>query len=768
MIPRPSLIQWLKRRLRRVWLCWDRYPQDGTHLNPFCGIVDIRGWAVAIDGIRSVEVFSDEKLLGQAVLGLRRRDLFRLFHHVRASRRGGFQYLLDTTKLSNGYHQLTLVARSIKGHAARTTTPVLVKNLATSYDRYRRQTTANAAALRWMRRNARHLPYRPRVSLGLTCTSTKESGALADTIHALTSQAYDAWELLVAVACGDRDLLGQVQRFATGDDRVTVIELDGSREQPWKEIRRAATGEWVGFLDPGDVLTADALFEMVYHLNRHPESDFAYSDEEARGSFDVPTVPFLKPDWCAEELRQGKPIGRLWLAPVRSLELGNEFDGGPESGEEALITLVAGSVRRVGHVRKVLCSRARPRRLQVPLTGNRFTGDEQPVIVSHAPCPHIDLETIRSILIVKLDHLGDVLLTIPAMRRLREIFPEARITALAGSWARPMLEMEPCLDEVLTYDFFGSSSSQGSRRLDDDEARQVARLFAGRRFDLAIDLRREGDTRHFLRASGATYTVGYANRNVNDWLTLSLPWEDVVPVHPPRRHVALDALRLVEMLALSSRSEVIGDYRLASLDDPAVDRLLADRLPADPGLLVGLHPGAGRAIKSWPADRFACLADRMIEELGATVILFGTTDDAEQVKGLLRCIRRRDRLVSLAYELSLPGFMALLPRLDFFVGNDSGPTHLAGASGIPTLGVYAATIDASQWAPLGPQSAVIQRRMRCSPCYLAKKQDCPYGVACLQEISVDDVWEAALRVLLPKWERIASLRVARPECVRRA
>src|SRR5262249_44335932 len=161
----------------------------------------------------------------------------------------------------------------------------------------------------------------------------------------------------------------------------------------------------------------------------------------------------------------------------------------------------------------------------------------------------------------------------------------------------------------------------------------------------------------------------------------------------PRRHVALDALRLVEMLALSSRSEIIGDYRLACSEDPAVDRLLSERLPTEPGLLVGLHPGAGRAIKCWPADRFASLADRMIGKLGATVVLFGTADDAEQVEGVLRGVRRRDRLVSLAHELSLPRFMAMLPRLDFFVGNDSGPTHLAGASGISTLGVYAATID---------------------------------------------------------------------------
>jgi lipopolysaccharide heptosyltransferase II len=367
------------------------------------------------------------------------------------------------------------------------------------------------------------------------------------------------------------------------------------------------------------------------------------------------------------------------------------------------------------------------------------------------------LETVRSILIVKLDHLGDVLLTIPAMRRLRELCPEARISALVGSWAQPLLEAEPCIDEVLIYDFFAASSARNCRRLNDADYRQITDLFAGRRFDLAIDLRRETDTREFLWHSGATITAGYANRGEHDWLTVAIPWDDVNAVQPPRRHVALDALRLVEMVAMSARADVVSDYRLSSAEDAEADRLLGELLLAEPGLLVGLHPGAGRAIKCWPAERFAQIADRFVDELGATVVLFGTDADARQVAEFLSHVRRRDRLVSLVNQVTLPQFIAILKRFDFFIGNDSGPTHMAAASGIPTLGVYAATIDAAQWAPLGPQAAVIQKRMNCSPCYLAKKPDCPYGIACLQEISVEDVWEAAIRLLLPKWGKIKSI-----------
>jgi ADP-heptose:LPS heptosyltransferase len=671
------LLQLLKLRLRRVWLHWDRYPKDGTRDHAFCDIIEIRGWALALDGIRSIEIRCDGELLGTAAIGLRRRDVFEMFPYIRGSRRSGFQYVLDTTRIANDVHELTIVGRSARGRTARLSAPIFIKNLSNRDDRYRRQTAPNAAALGWMRRNQQHLPYRPKIELAVRIAQPAELESLGATIRSLTAQVYDDWRLHVIVdsisastahqpaaqarvapllalrAGGSEPGLSRLEQLVNLDARVTLDDPCASADS-----RRV--------LNPGDVLSPNALFEMVYSLNRTP-------------------------------------------------------------------------VRVTQHA----------------------TPSLEPVVVDHAPFPFIDLEGVRSILVVKLDHLGDVLLTIPAMRRLRELCPEARITALVGSWARPLVEAESCIDEVLMYDFFCASSARNCRRLADADYKQIADVFAGRRFDLAVDLRRESDTREFLKLSWATHTAGYANRGEHDWLTIAIPWDDVNTVQPPRRHVAMDALRLVEMIAMSARAETIEDFRLSVAQDREAEQLLSEELPTEPGLLVGLHPGAGRAIKCWPAERFAQIADRLIGELGATVVLFGTDADALQTAKFQRHVRGRDRLISLVNQLRLPQFMGLLKRLDFFIGNDSGPTHMAAASGIPTLGVYAATVDASQWAPLGPQAAVIQKKMQCSPCYLAKKPDCPYGVACLEEISVEEVWEAAIRVLLPKWDKVPSLTAGR-------
>jgi ADP-heptose:LPS heptosyltransferase len=683
-----EILQFLKLRLRGVWLHWDRYPKDGTRDHPFCGIIEVRGWALATHGVRSIEVHCDGKLLGTAAVGLRRRDVFEMFPHIRCSRRSGFQYVLDTTRISNGSHELEIVGRTTKGRTARLCAPIFVKNLATRLARYRRQTAPHAAALAWMRRNQQHLPYRPRIALELRLEEASGLDHLAATIHSVTAQVYDNWRLEVVVGSKlDDKTRAQLGQLAKTDNRIALDDFSSERE-------------WFGVLQAGDRLTPDALFEMAYYLNRHPDSDVIHSDKSV--------------EWHSLSLR------RAWSG----WSLPSKTHGVPPTLNE------------------------------LGLEHPRTPVPEQPVVVTHAPCPLIDMENIRSILVVKLDHLGDVLLTIPAMRRLRELCPEARITALVGSWARPLIEAEQCIDEVLTYDFFAASSARTCRRLNDADYRQLRDLFACRRFDLAVDLRRESDTREFLWLSGATITAGYANRGEHDWLTIAIPWDDVNAVQPPRRHVSLDALRLVEMIALSARADAISDYQLIGSEDETAERILANLLPAEPGPLVGLHPGAGRAIKCWPPERYAQIADRLIDQFGATVILFGTEADDRQVRDFMAHVQRRDRLVSLVDQLRLPQFIAKLKQLDFFIGNDSGPTHMAAASGIPTLGVYAATVDASQWAPLGPQAAVIQKKMQCSPCYLAKKQDCPYGVACLIDISVDDVWEAAIRVLLPKWGKI--------------
>jgi ADP-heptose:LPS heptosyltransferase len=402
--------------------------------------------------------------------------------------------------------------------------------------------------------------------------------------------------------------------------------------------------------------------------------------------------------------------------------------------------------QRIGHVPAVLYGKHRPG-VAEPRADEAI--DEEPTLLTHAPCPLIERETIEKILVIKLDHLGDVLLTLPAIRRLRDLFPEAEITALVGSWAKSLLEREPCIERVLTYDLYYASSSRPPRVLMAQDRHAVWELLSPHGFDLAIDFRREVNTRDFVRLSGARYTAGFAHDQECPWLTVAVPWDPYVPRRQPRRHLAYDAIRVVEMLALACQADVVPAVTATAEEQESVRQLFAALLPRAGVPIVAIHPGAGRDLKRWPAERFARLADLAQERLGATVVLFAGPGEEELAETIMQHIRQRAGVVSLAGRISIGQFVAALPYCDLFVGNDSGPTHLAGAAGIPTLGIYSGMIEASQWTPLGRNAAALHRGMLCSPCYISERRQCPYQLACLEKLSVEAVWEAALRMLLP-------------------
>jgi ADP-heptose:LPS heptosyltransferase len=106
---------------------------------------------------------------------------------------------------------------------------------------------------------------------------------------------------------------------------------------------------------------------------------------------------------------------------------------------------------------------------------------------------------------------------------------------------------------------------------------------------------------------------------------------------------------------------------------------------------------------------------------------------------------------------------AVLGRASLFVGNDSGPKHIAAALGVPTVGIHSGTVDVREWGPIGPSAVAVAREVVCSPCYLSKPEDCRRGLACLRQLDPGKVYEACKRLLLLRPAEIAA-----PSAVERA
>jgi ADP-heptose:LPS heptosyltransferase len=160
-----------------------------------------------------------------------------------------------------------------------------------------------------------------------------------------------------------------------------------------------------------------------------------------------------------------------------------------------------------------------------------------------------------------------------------------------------------------------------------------------------------------------------------------------------------------------------------------------------------VHPGVGNIMRQWPAEHFASLVDLLIEKNAINVVLIGGPEEKELAEQVQEHVMHREAVVSLVGRTSLRQLPELLRACALYVGNNSGPKHIAAALGVPTIGIHSGVVDAIEWGPIGARAVAVRRNMSCSPCYLARTEDCPRAFACmrgLEPIAVQEVAEIFL------------------------
>jgi hypothetical protein len=146
----------------------------------------------------------------------------------------------------------------------------------------------------------------------------------------------------------------------------------------------------------------------------------------------------------------------------------------------------------------------------------------------------------------------------------------------------------------------------------------------------------------------------------------------------------------------------------------------------------------------------------LVERLGVNILLIGGPDEVEIAKSVLNSVLHPRSVGSVAGQTSLGDLPGLLLNCALYIGNDSGPKHIAAAAGVPTIGIHSGVVDPVEWGPLGPRAVALRRNMSCSPCYLAKAEDCPRALACLRYLEPNLVFEAA-KMLLSRPDAVAPL-----------
>ena len=380
----------------------------------------------------------------------------------------------------------------------------------------------------------------------------------------------------------------------------------------------------------------------------------------------------------------------------------------------------------------------------------------EPIEVLRVGRPLVAREDVRAILAIKLDHIGDFVMAFPALRRLKHQFPTARLCVLGAKASKTLAALEPAIDEFIEFNFFHARSGDSGTLVTEADLLALEASLRLFRFDIAVDLRMQGETRHILRYSGATVLAGFEHEGRFPWLDLAVEWEGDRRLTPKRVHAGDHLLQLVETLALICEREPLP---VISACDPAQERirlraLLSSALPdPDPKTdlldrpLICVHTGVGSEMKQWPAASFAALIDLLVAEHGVRIVLIGIANETRVVNEVISHTTRPDALISLVGKVGLSNLPIVLKACRLFVGNDSGPKHLAASLGVPTLGIHSSNVDPSEWGPSGRYALAIRRRVTCGPCYIAVPSDCHRDLYCLRSIRPGDVFRACNTLL---------------------
>jgi len=312
--------------------------------------------------------------------------------------------------------------------------------------------------------------------------------------------------------------------------------------------------------------------------------------------------------------------------------------------------------------------------------------------------------------------IGDVVLSLPALRDLRRRFPTALLEVLARPWVAELYRAVPDVDAV--------TESRG-------HAKDVASVRG--RFDLGVLLPNSFGTALVLWRAGVPERWGYATDGRGALLTRRIR----VPARVRGRSQVYYYRAMLEGLGLAIEGEPD-----ASLACPGEWAARGRALLGDDGPWIGINPGAfyGTA-KRWLPERFAAAADLVARRAEAKVAIVGGSAERPLGQAIADQLRAPSRV--LCGETTLGDLVGVLSRLRLLLTNDSGPMHLAAALGTPLVAVFGST-DWTETAPVSPNARVVRAEAECAPCLL---RECPIDHRCMTRVDVDRVASQALELL---------------------
>lgn len=290
-------------------------------------------------------------------------------------------------------------------------------------------------------------------------------------------------------------------------------------------------------------------------------------------------------------------------------------------------------------------------------------------------------EEYERILIIRLDHIGDVIASTPVIAPLKKRFPSARLDMMVPSWAKEIVENDPAIDNVIVFDPKWFRRGNAKVNADLKGLTEMVKLVKSGGYDLAIDLR--GDFRGILAMflAGVGRRISYGITGGGFLLTDEVSYDR-------RSHETERNIKLLAPLGIKVK-------------EPAVSLCFGEGTGWKAGSLLEkhkvhgkyavLHPFPGDPAKSWTGEGFTEVSKHLADK-GITPVIIGTGKDSHAAEGY-------GQAVNLCGETSVSEAAAIIKGCVIFIGVDSGPAHIAAYSRVPTVILFAPVNDPYEWAP---------------------------------------------------------------------
>jgi len=339
---------------------------------------------------------------------------------------------------------------------------------------------------------------------------------------------------------------------------------------------------------------------------------------------------------------------------------------------------------------------------------------------------------MSKVLVRATNWLGDAVMSMPAIRAIRQVFPHAHLAVLARPSVAGLYARERVIDRVIPYP---ALKGLGDRR-------QFAASLRVERFDGAILLPNSFDAALIVWLAGIPERIGYRRDGRGMLLTraIEVPQPGDIPRH--ERFYYLELLRRAGLIERFPESVAIRLDGIAEARAAGAAHLSALGVA---GPAIGISPGAAYGdAKRWLPERFAESGQKLAGALGASVLVFGAAAERPLCETVAETLRRAGvDARNLAGETSLPEFIHLAAACRLFLSNDSGAMHIASALGVPTVAVFGATDDTTT-GPTGDGARVVREHAECSPCLL---RQCPIDHRCMTRVTAAGVTTAASLLL---------------------